>query len=106
MKIRPLLLIGFIMLFTSACSQNSESVNSGERLEDSPKPAADPDARPLAREGGAGSEEPEVPPFVKAYFMHMFVEALYSTPGNKKPNPDWQSPLKDPRSEEHTSELQ
>jgi hypothetical protein len=38
----------------------------------------------------------EVPPFVKAYFMHMFVEALYGTPGNKNPNPNWQSPLKDP----------
>ena len=28
--------------------------------------------------------------------MHMWVEALYSTPGNKHPNPNWQSPLKDP----------
>jgi hypothetical protein len=37
-----------------------------------------------------------VPPFVKAYFMHMWVEALYSTPQNKHPNPSWQSPLKDP----------
>jgi hypothetical protein len=92
MKFRLALIL---TLFLAGCSQNIEVVNSGERLEDSPKPAADPNAAPLARAGGA-EEEPKVPPFVKAYFMHMWVEALYSTPGNKHPNPNWQSPLKDP----------
>jgi hypothetical protein len=81
-------------LFMSACNQNMEAINSGERLEDSPKPAADPNARPFA--SSAASEQPKVPPFVKAYFMHMWVEALYSVPQNKNPNPKWQSPLADP----------
>lgn len=88
----------FLILFTlllTACSQNIDTVNSGERLEDSPKSAADPNAAPLARAGNP-EEQPKTPPFVKAYFMHMWVEALYSTPGNKHPNPNWQSPLKDP----------
>ena len=89
---------GFLILLTllvAACSQNMDTVNSGERLEDSPKPAADPNVAPLARPGAA-EEQPKIPPFVKAYFMHMWVEALYGTPGNKHPNPKWQSPLKDP----------
>ena len=40
----------------------------------------------------------QVPPFVKAFFMHTWVEALYGPglPPNKNPNPNWQSPLKDP----------
>jgi hypothetical protein len=38
----------------------------------------------------------KVPPFVKVYFMHQFVEALYSVPKNSQPNPNWKSPLKDP----------
>jgi hypothetical protein len=84
-----------IALLLTGCSQNIEVVNSGERLQDSPKPAVDSNAAPLARQG-ASEEEPKVPPFVKAYFMHMWVEALYSTPQNKHPNPKWQSPLKDP----------
>ena len=84
----------FLTLFLAGCSQNVEMVNSGERLEDSPKPAADSSAAPLARAGS--TDEPKIPPFVKAYFMHMWVEALYSTPQNKHPNPNWQSPLKDP----------
>jgi len=92
MRIRLFLLLALLM---AGCSQNMEVVNSGERLEDSPKPAADPKAAPLARAGEA-AEEPKIPPFVKAYFMHMWVEALYSTPQNKHPNPSWQSPLKDP----------
>ena len=92
MRIRLFLLLALLM---AGCSQNIEVVNSGERLEDSPKPAADPNAAPLAR-AGEGGEEPKIPPFVKAYFMHMWVEALYSTPQNKHPNPSWQSPLKDP----------
>jgi hypothetical protein len=84
-----------LLLLLAACSQNVDFDNSGERLSDSPKPAVDPNAAPLAR-GGAESGEPKVPPFVKAYFMHTWVEALYSTPKNKHPNPNWQSPLKDP----------
>jgi hypothetical protein len=85
----------FVALLLAGCSQNIEVVNSGERLEDAPKPAADPNAAPLAR-AGADEGEPKIPPFVKAYFMHMWVEALYSKPQNKHPNPNWQSPLKDP----------
>ena len=93
MKIYVLVTFAFLLLVTG-CSQNIEVVNSGERLEDSPKPVADPNAAPLARTEGA-AEMTKVPPFVKAYFMHMWVEALYGTPGNKHPNPNWQSPLKD-----------
>ncbi len=93
MKFRLLLLM---TLFIASCSQNVEMVNSGERLEDSPKPVADANSVPLARTGGdAAADTTQVPPFVKAYFMHMWVEALYSPPQNKHPNPNWQSPLKD-----------
>jgi hypothetical protein len=92
MKVR--LLLVFILLL-AGCSQNVEFVNSGERLGDSPKPAADPNAAPLAR-AAAAANEPDIPPVVKAYFMHMWVEALYSPPQNKNPNPNWESPLKDP----------
>jgi hypothetical protein len=90
MKFRFVLLFALLL---AGCSQNIEVVSSGERLEDSPKPAADSNAAPLARAGS--DDQPKIPPFVKAYFMHMWVEALYSTPGNKHPNPNWQSPLKD-----------
>ena len=84
-----------LVLSIAGCSQNIEVVGSGERLEDSAKPIADPNATPLAH-SGAAPEEPKVPPFVKAYFMHTWVEALYSPPTqNKHPNPNWQSPLKD-----------
>jgi hypothetical protein len=84
-----------LTLLLAGCSQNVEVANTGERLEDSPKPVVDPNAAPLAH-AGAAEPEPEVPPFVKAFFMHTWVEALYSTPKNKHPNPNWQSPLKDP----------
>ena len=84
-----------LLLLSSGCNQNLEVVNSGERLEDSPRPAADPNARPLALAGEASGEK-KIPPFVKAYFMHMWVEALYSKPQNKNPNPHWESPLMDP----------
>ena len=90
-----LLFVLLVALLLTACSQNIEVVNSGERLEDSPKPVVDSNATPL-KHAGASEEEREVPPFVKAYFMHMWVEALYSLPKNKHPNPNWQSPLKDP----------
>jgi hypothetical protein len=94
MKFRFVLLLTLLL---AACSQNIEVVSSGERLEDAPKPATDDKAAaPLAHAGSTQEEEPKVPPFVKAYFMHMWVEALYSTPQNKHPNPNWQSPLKDP----------
>ena len=92
MKFRFLLL--FVLLL-AGCSQNVEFVNSGERLEDSAKPAPDSNAAPLARPE-ASADAKDIPPFVKAYFMHMWVEALYSPPQNKHPNPSWQSPLKDP----------
>src|SRR5215469_15269412 len=92
MKFRFLLIFALLL---AGCSQNMEVVNSGERLEDSPKPTADSNAAPLARPEASGDVK-DVPPFVKAYFMHMWVEALYSTPQNKHPNPSWQSPLKDP----------
>ena len=94
MRMVFLFLIAFVLMFVSACSQNVEVVNSGERLEDAPKVAVDPNATPLAR-AEAGGEMMKIPPFVKAYFMHMWVEALYGTPGNKHPNPKWESPLKD-----------
>jgi hypothetical protein len=81
-----------LFLILSSCNQNMEAVNDGETLADSPKPVANSNARPLAMPGG----EMQVPPFVKAYFMHQFVEALYSTPKNFNPNPKWQSPLADP----------
>jgi hypothetical protein len=93
MKFFLLMLIVACLLV--GCSQNIEVVNSGERLEDSPKPAVDPKAAPLARVPD-GEQKSEIPPFVKAYFMHTWVEALYSLPKNKRPNPKWQSPLKDP----------
>ena len=93
MKFFLLLLIVASLLV--GCSQNIEVVNSGERLEDSPKPAVNAKAAPLAQVAD-GEQKSEIPPFVKAYFMHTWVEALYSLPKNKRPNPNWQSPLKDP----------
>jgi hypothetical protein len=70
-----------MLLMLTACGQNVESVSNGGRLEDAAPPVAATE-RPLAvPEGAAGRGEAEIPPFVKAYFMHMFVEALYSTPG-------------------------
>jgi hypothetical protein len=92
MKILFLLLIPLVL---AACNQNIEVVNSGETLENPPKPIAVAGEKPLAMPGGA-EEEREVPPFVKAYFMHTWVEALYSIPQNKNPNPKWESPLADP----------
>ncbi len=94
MKISVIVILT-LLLVSSGCNQNLEVVNSGERLEDSPRPVVDPNARPLARPADA-SGEPKIPPFVKAFFMHTWVEALYSTPKNKNPNPRWESPLKDP----------
>ena len=82
-----------LLLIVAGCNQNVESVSTGERLEDFPPPVRTAE-NPLAREGGPN--EAEVPPFVKAFFMHTWVEALYGLPANKNPNPDWRSPLVDP----------
>ena len=96
------LFIVLVLLFAS-CNQNVTTVSDGEKLEDAPPIEVDPNARPLA--GGAvpfsNDEQPQemegrVPPFLKVFFMHQFVEALYSVPKNKHPNPKWESPLKDP----------
>jgi hypothetical protein len=87
------------MLLLSGCNQNMEEVSSGETLENSPKPLADPNAKPLAASAAASADgEVDVPPFVKAFFMHTWVEALYGSgpPPNKHPNPSFESPLKDP----------
>ena len=82
----------------ASCNQNMQSVNSGETLENSPLPAAASE-RPLAGAAAAPSAEGggmEIPPIAKAYFMHAWIEALYSVPQNRNPNPAWTSPLKDP----------
>jgi hypothetical protein len=96
MKLWTALFAGFLI---AGCNQNVEVVNTGETLENSPVPVVNPNDRPLAgaeEPGGVQTAEPEVPPFVKAYFMHTWVEALYGIPQNKNPNPNWQSPLVDP----------
>ena len=93
MRRLPLLIPLFLML--GSCNQNMETVRNGEALTDSPKQAASANARPLAQPGG-DAPQLQVPPFVKAFFMHQFVEALYSTPKNFNPNPKWVSPLSDP----------
>ncbi len=80
------------LLLLAACNQNMEAVSTGERLEDAPAAvaSADPPFAPSA------DDEAEAPPFVKAFFMHTWVEALYSVPANENPNPEWVSPLLDP----------
>jgi len=92
-----ILIISFLLLY--GCNQNIELVSNGETLDSAAKPVVDPNARPLARADGAGpmagTGMGDVPPLVKAYFMHNYVEALYSTPKNFNPNPRWESPLKD-----------
>ncbi len=109
-------LIGLLLFgLTAACSQNVEGVRNGTPIEETPLPpqpggnplAIAPEAAPEvageapqvaggAMEGLEAGMDDEVPPFVKAYFMHMWVEALYSPPQNNNPNPDWESPLADP----------
>ena len=54
----------------SGCSQNIEVVNSGETLEDSPKPAADPNVKPLA--AAAANAEGE-DPAVREGVLHAYV---------------------------------
>jgi hypothetical protein len=91
---KSLLLLFVVVVLLTSCNQNMEVVRSGEKLTDLPTPVANANPRPLAMPGDAG--EPKIPPFVKAYFMHQFVEALYSKPKNFNPSPNWASPLKDP----------
>ena len=93
--------LALLAVLAAACSQNMEEVPDGERLEDAAPPApatgtplAMPDVFGEAEVEGFG--EDEAPPFVKAYFMHLWVEALYSVPANRNPNPAWSSPLTDP----------
>ncbi len=91
-----------LFLLLAGCDQNVTRVSGGEKFEDAPPINVDPEARPLAGAEPAltgdaiPGMEGKVPPFVKVFFMHQFVEALYSVPKNKHPNPNWESPLKDP----------
>lgn len=105
------LLAGVLMLgLVAGCSQNVEGVSGGTRIEETPLPSQ-PGGNPLAiaPQAAVGTEtavaggtlaeggmDDEVPPFVKAFFMHTWVEALYSPPANNNPNPNWESPLIDP----------
>ena len=100
---RTFLILVSLIVLLAGCDQNVARVGGGERLEDAPPINVDPEARPLA--GAAAPELPgdaipgmegRVPPFLKVFFMHQFVEALYSVPKNQHPNPNWESPLKDP----------
>ena len=89
-----------VFLVLAACSQNVEVVRNGERLEDSVAPVpigGNPLAFSSAELSVASAEdgEADVPPFIKAFFMHTWVEALYSIPANNNPNPNWTSPLLD-----------
>jgi len=85
-----------VFAFLTSCNQNVEVVNSDERLEDLP-PVRPSVGEPFGSLGGSvGRPEAEVPPFVKAFFMHTWVEALYGPPANRNPNPNWSSPLVDP----------
>jgi hypothetical protein len=82
----------------ASCNQNMEKVSSGETLENSPMPVVtNQNPAPFATAAGAPSgEEEKIPPIAKAFFMHTWVEALYSLPKNKNPKQSWVSPLKDP----------
>jgi hypothetical protein len=70
-------------------------VDSVETPADSPPEGSLLSVAPGTAAAQSGPDR-EVLPFVKAYFMHTWVEALYSFPGNNNPNPNWQSPLIDP----------
>jgi hypothetical protein len=90
--------VAVLSLFLIGCDQNVQRVNSDERLEDAaPVAPAIPSAGgPMADGGDRMSGNPERMPIYKVFFMHQFVEALYSVPKNSEPNPKWTSPLKDP----------
>ena len=97
MKLR--VLSGIFVLLIAACNQNIERISDGPRLEDGPQreaPLASPFTMPEFSAGGEEGEEADAPPFVKAFFMHTWVEALYSVPANRNPKSDWSSPLIDP----------
>ena len=86
------------LLLLLGCNQNSETVSTGETLENAPKPVVDANARPLADAAGpaeGGRPDPQAM-LNKAFFMQHFVAALTSIPTNGNPNPKWSSPLKDP----------
>ena len=89
MQMRVMAILVGLCLALTACSQNIEKVSNGERIENAPKIETSANEKPLALPEGSPGGEPEVPPFVKAYFMHQFVKALYSVPGNQQPNPNW-----------------
>ena|SRR5688500_7197623 len=98
---KALIFAASLLLMLSGCDQNVERVGTGERLEDAAPVTPDvlPPAGPF--QGGAGAADrmsgaPEKMPIYKVFFMHQFIEALYSVPKNQQPNPDWKSPLKDP----------
>jgi hypothetical protein len=91
-----------LAILLAGCDQNATRVGGNERLEDAPPIKVDPNDRPLAGVAPPLSDEAmppgmegRIPPFHKVFFMHQFIEALYSVPKNKMPNPNWQSPLKD-----------
>jgi hypothetical protein len=100
---KTILMLVALAVLLAGCDQNVVRLSTGERFEDAPPIKVDPNARPLA--GGAPDlaggaipgMEGKVPPFIKVFFMHQFVEALYSVPKNRHPNPKWESPLKDPQ---------
>ena len=99
---RTIVLLLSLTVLLAGCDQNVKRVGGNERLEDAAPIKVDPAAKPLAgtvspfSTDGIPAMAGKVPPFVKVFFMHQFVEALYSVPKNKHPNPKWQSPLKDP----------
>jgi hypothetical protein len=90
-----------MFLVAAACNQHADDVSNGTTLENAPKPSAADNPKPFAdapEDGGGaprGMRDIEKT-FAKAFFMHTFVEALYSIPKNKAPNPNWTSPLADP----------
>ena len=97
MKFR--VLSGIFVLLIAACNQNIERISDGPRLEDGPQregPLASPLTMPEFSAGDEEGEEADAPPFVKAFFMHTWVEALYSLPTNRNPKSHWNSPLIDP----------
>jgi hypothetical protein len=87
-----------IAVLLSGCDQNTQRVDSGERLEDAAPITPSSAPPPLTEEDIAArmTGAPERMPIYKVFFMHRFIEALYSVPKNSQPNPAWQSPLKDP----------
>jgi hypothetical protein len=96
---RRALLVALCLAFLGGCNQNASDVPEGSTLAESPKPVAE-NPRPLAGanagEGAPRGMRDVEKTIATAFFMHRFVEALYSVPKNPEPNPKWSSPLKDP----------